>query len=231
MRAVPRGRLRQSVEPALGRCGRARPAWNRRAARSRHCSAAEPTRSCSRAAAARPTTSPSRASSLRISDKGDAHHHDRGRAPVRSLAPCRFLERLGARVTYLPVDGTGRVDPDDLRRAITPATILVSVMHANNEVGTIQPIEECARIAREHGIPVSHGCRPVRGQDPDQRRRPRRRPAVHRRPQALCAQGRSARSTSRRERARAADPRCRPRGRPPRRHRERAARRGLGSGL
>ena len=63
------------------------------------------------------------------------------------LAPCRFLERLGARVTYLPVDHTGRVSPDDVRRAITPNTMLVSIMHANNEVGTIQPIEDCARIA------------------------------------------------------------------------------------
>jgi len=66
-------------------------------------------------------------------------------------APCRFLERLGARITYLPVDRFGRVDPDDLNRAITPRTILISIMHANNEVGTIQPIEECARIAHEHG--------------------------------------------------------------------------------
>ncbi len=68
------------------------------------------------------------------------------------IEPCRFLERLGARVTYLPVDGTGRVDPDDLRRAITSRTILISIMHANNEVGTIEPVEECARIAREHGV-------------------------------------------------------------------------------
>jgi cysteine desulfurase len=68
------------------------------------------------------------------------------------LSPCAFLERLGARVSYLPVDGTGRIDPDDLTRAIATETLLVSVMHANNEVGTIQPIEECARIAREHGV-------------------------------------------------------------------------------
>ncbi len=67
------------------------------------------------------------------------------------LNPCRFLERLGATVTYLPVDHSGRVDPDDVRRALTPQTVLVSIMHANNEVGTIQPIEEIARIAREHG--------------------------------------------------------------------------------
>ena len=68
------------------------------------------------------------------------------------INPCRFLERLGATATYLPVDGFGRVDPDDVRCAITPETILISVMHANNEVGTIQPIPDIARIAHEHGI-------------------------------------------------------------------------------
>jgi cysteine desulfurase len=67
---------------------------------------------------------------------------------------CRFLERFGAEVTYLRVDGTGRVDPDDFRRAITARTLLVTIMHANNEVGTIQPIEEIARIAHEHGVLV-----------------------------------------------------------------------------
>ena len=67
------------------------------------------------------------------------------------LEPCRFVETLGARVTVVPVDGHGLVDPDDVRRAITPDTALISVMHANNEVGTIQPIAEIARIAREHG--------------------------------------------------------------------------------
>jgi cysteine desulfurase len=69
------------------------------------------------------------------------------------VAPLRFLEGLGASVTWLPVDGTGRIDPDDLRRAITPDTILISVMHANNEVGTIQPIADCSSISREYGIP------------------------------------------------------------------------------
>ena len=68
------------------------------------------------------------------------------------LSPCAFLERQGARVTYLPVDRTGLLDPDDLRRAITRATVLISVMHANNEVGTIQPIASCAQIARDHGV-------------------------------------------------------------------------------
>lgn len=69
------------------------------------------------------------------------------------VAPLRFLESLGATVTWLPVDDAGRLDPDDLRRAITPDTVLISVMHANNEVGTIQPLEESSVIARDHGIP------------------------------------------------------------------------------
>ena len=68
------------------------------------------------------------------------------------INPCRFLEKLGAEVTYVPVDRYGSVDPQDLQRAITPRTILITVMHANNEVGTIQPIEEISKIAREGGI-------------------------------------------------------------------------------
>jgi cysteine desulfurase len=92
--------------------------------------------------------------------KGVAFAHGAERAHIittqiehpATLAPCAFLERLGARCTYLPVDGTGRIDAEDLRRAITPQTVLISVMHANNEVGTVQPIEACAAIAREHAI-------------------------------------------------------------------------------
>jgi len=70
------------------------------------------------------------------------------------IEPCRFLEKMGAKIVWLPVDATGRVNPDDLRQSITANTILISIMHANNEVGTIQPIEECSRIARKHGIPL-----------------------------------------------------------------------------
>jgi len=70
------------------------------------------------------------------------------------VEPCRFLERRGARITWLPVDATGRVNPNDVLGAIAPDTILISIMHANNEVGTIQPIEECARVAHEHAIPL-----------------------------------------------------------------------------
>lgn len=72
-----------------------------------------------------------------------------------TIEPCRFLERsLGAKVTVLPVDRYGMVDPDDVRKAITPRTILITVMHANNEVGTVEPIPEIAAIAREAGVPV-----------------------------------------------------------------------------
>ncbi len=68
------------------------------------------------------------------------------------INPCRFLERLGAEVAYLRVDRYGKVDPQDIQKAITPKTILITVMHANNEVGTIQPIEEISKIAKKHGI-------------------------------------------------------------------------------
>jgi cysteine desulfurase len=71
------------------------------------------------------------------------------------LHTCQFLEKHeGFRVTYLPVDRHGMVDPDDLRAAITDDTILVSIMHANNEVGTIQPIAEIGAITRERSIPL-----------------------------------------------------------------------------
>jgi len=69
-----------------------------------------------------------------------------------TLNPCRFLEKLGAKVTVLPVDRYGMVDLGDIRRAITSRTILITVMHANNEVGTIEPIPEISAIAREAGI-------------------------------------------------------------------------------
>jgi cysteine desulfurase len=68
------------------------------------------------------------------------------------LEPCAWLEAEGFRVTVLPVDRYGWVDPADLERAIGPDTVLVTVMHANNEVGTIQPIAELAEIAHRHGV-------------------------------------------------------------------------------
>ena len=68
------------------------------------------------------------------------------------LEPCKFLETRGIRVTYLPVDEYGLVSPDDVRQAITNKTILISVMQANNEIGTIEPIAEIGKIAKEAGI-------------------------------------------------------------------------------
>jgi cysteine desulfurase len=82
------------------------------------------------------------------------------------LEPLRFVERLGARVTVLPVDRTGLIDPEDVRRAITPRTILVSVMHANNEVGTIEPVAEVAAIAHEHGVLVHTDAAQTMGKIP-----------------------------------------------------------------
>ncbi len=69
------------------------------------------------------------------------------------LNTCRYLEeRLGFKITYLPVDKYGLVNPEDIRRAITGETILITIMHANNEVGTIEPVAEIGEIARERGI-------------------------------------------------------------------------------
>jgi cysteine desulfurase len=68
-----------------------------------------------------------------------------------TLKPCDFLRRLGCAVTILPVDRHGLVDPDAVRKALTRRTAIVSIMHANNEVGTLQPIREIAAIVKQHG--------------------------------------------------------------------------------
>ena len=68
------------------------------------------------------------------------------------LHTCEWLEKQGAKITYLDVDENGVVDLDQLQKAITPETILISVMAANNEIGTLQPIKEIGAIAKEHGI-------------------------------------------------------------------------------
>ena len=68
------------------------------------------------------------------------------------VEPCRYLQRHGIDVTFVGVDSTGLVDPGDIAAAIRPETVLVSVMHANNEVGTIQPIAEISHITREAGV-------------------------------------------------------------------------------
>jgi cysteine desulfurase len=90
--------------------------------------------------------------------KGVAYQHGRGHIITVAtehpavLAPCRFLQSQGFGITILPVDGTGRVDPNDIRRALRPDTILISVMHANNETGTIQPLREIGALAREANV-------------------------------------------------------------------------------
>lgn len=68
------------------------------------------------------------------------------------LEPFNFLQRQGYKVTFLPVDKYGIVEPDDVKKAINDKTILVSIMHANNEIGTIEPIAEIAKVCRERGI-------------------------------------------------------------------------------
>ncbi len=86
-------------------------------------------------------------------------HADRAKHVVCSaiehsavLESCRYLESMGFRATYLMVDKYGLVDPDALKQALTPETVLVSVMLANNEIGTVEPVAEIARICREAGV-------------------------------------------------------------------------------
>ena len=92
--------------------------------------------------------------------KGIAHARRRGHIITSQiehhavLRACENLEENGFEVTYLPVDGYGMVDPEDVRRAIRPDTILVTLMHANSEAGTIQPMREIGRITREMEIPL-----------------------------------------------------------------------------
>ena len=69
---------------------------------------------------------------------------------------CKKLEKLGGRVTYLPVQKDGRIDLDELRAAITDKTILITIMTANNEIGVLQPVAEIGAIAKEKGDSVSH---------------------------------------------------------------------------
>jgi cysteine desulfurase len=87
-------------------------------------------------------------------------YHDKGNHVITQvtehkaiLDTCRALERKGlATVTYLPVDQYGRVDPEDVRKAITDKTVLVTIMFANNEIGTVQPLGEIGKITREKGV-------------------------------------------------------------------------------
>ncbi len=82
------------------------------------------------------------------------------------IETCRFLERRGFKVTYLPVDKEGLVNPTDVRNTITDKTSLISIMHANNEIGIIQPIKELAVIAREAGVYIHTDAVQTVGQIP-----------------------------------------------------------------
>ncbi len=88
-------------------------------------------------------------------------HRERGHHIITSaiehpavIEVCKYLETQGFEVTYLPVDTYGMVQLESLERALSPQTILVTIMHANNEVGTVQPIAEIAALAKQHGIVV-----------------------------------------------------------------------------
>ena len=82
------------------------------------------------------------------------------------LYPCRYLETKGFDVTYLPVDRYGLADPSEMEATIRKDTILISVMYANNEIGTIEPIPEIGEIAKEHGIPFHTDAVQVIGKIP-----------------------------------------------------------------
>src|ERR1700690_1760913 len=94
------------------------------------------------------------------SGTGDASAHVSPRKHVITSAiehhavlnTCEELERRGVDVTFVPVSSEGVVDPNDVRRALRPETLLITVMHANNELGTVQPIEEIGRIAQEPNV-------------------------------------------------------------------------------
>lgn len=98
--------------------------------------------------------------------RGQAHVITTAVEHPATLRPVEFLRRLGCEVTILPVDRHGLVDPDDVRRAITPRTALVTVMHSNNEVGTLMPVKEIAAVCRERGVLVHTDCAQSLGKVP-----------------------------------------------------------------
>lgn len=96
--------------------------------------------------------------------KGIAYRKKKGHIITSSiehpavLRVCKELQKEGFKITFLRVDQQGVVDPEDVRKAITKDTILISIMHVNNETGAIQPIEEIAKISKEHEIPFHADC-------------------------------------------------------------------------
>jgi cysteine desulfurase len=90
--------------------------------------------------------------SVRIANRPSRHVITSAIEHTAVLSACAQLEREGVAVTRLPAGSAGVVDPDDVRRALRPDTVLISIMHANNELGTLQPIAEIGRLAREAGV-------------------------------------------------------------------------------
>jgi cysteine desulfurase len=84
------------------------------------------------------------------------------------LEVCRFMEAHGFSVTYVPVDSDGQVDPADVAAAITPRTIMITIMHANNEVGTVQPVAEISRLTRDREILIHTDAAQSMGKIPTQ---------------------------------------------------------------
>ena len=122
-------------------------------------------------------------------------YRDKGRHLITSqvehhavLDVCKRLEKDGCQVTYLPVDRHGMVDPAAVARAITSKTVLVSIMLANNEVGTIQPLAEIGRICKERGVFLPLRRRPGCREDPGRGGCVGGGPALPDRPQALWAE-------------------------------------------
>ena len=144
-------RQRGEPQPPL-RLGRPRRRWTTRASASRSSSARKDTKEIVF------TSGATESDNLAI--KGVAEFYkDKGNHIVTTviehkavLDTCKRLEKEGYEVTYLGVGKDGLVDPDDVKKAITDKTILVSVMLANNEIGTVQPLEEIGKITRERGV-------------------------------------------------------------------------------
>src|SRR5256884_9716011 len=92
---------------------------------------------------------------LPVSSSGDANSPHLVTTAIEHeavLNACQALEKQGARVTYLPTNREGLIDLEELRRAIRPETVLITIMHANNELGAVQPLEEICRIAKEADV-------------------------------------------------------------------------------
>ena len=123
------------------------------------------------------TSGATESNNLAIAGAGDAAPHERRHIVVSAIEHKSVLEsaaRLGTigwSVTELPVQADGLVDLVTLRNAVTPATALVSIMAANNEIGVVQPLAEIGAIVRARGCALSCRCRPGRGQSADRRRR------------------------------------------------------------